>query len=80
MEEDERRALPGLPVRDRVALDLREIQLRVSHPIGSLLPVRGSAWLIIGPDQKRIGASRDERLRIAYACKPAEQQPAARAE
>ena len=34
MEEDERRALAGLTVRDRVALDLREIQLRVSHPMG----------------------------------------------
>jgi hypothetical protein len=33
MKENKRRALPGLPVRDRVALDMREIQLRVSHPM-----------------------------------------------
>ena len=33
MKENKRRALPGLTVRDRVALDARETQLRVSHPM-----------------------------------------------
>jgi hypothetical protein len=44
MEEDKRGALPGLPVRDRVALDVREILLRVSDPTcnrspAALLPI-----------------------------------------
>ena len=68
MEEDQRRAGPGLPVGNRVALDLREIQLRVSHPTGPLLPVRGSAWLIIGPEPGRVPvalrAHQPNRLRL----------------
>ena len=37
MKENKRRALPALTVRDRVALDLRELQLCVRHPMGPVL-------------------------------------------
>ena len=37
MKENKRRALPALTVRDRVALDLRELQLCVRHPMGPML-------------------------------------------
>ena len=50
MKENKRRALPDLTVRDRVALDLRELQLCVRHPMGPVLSVRANARLTIGPD------------------------------
>src|SRR5688500_5033052 len=56
MKENERRALPALTVRDRVAVDLRELQLCVRHPMSPILSVRANARLIIGPEPKVIAA------------------------
>lgn len=50
MKKHKRRAFAGLTVRDRVALDLRELQLCVRHPMGPMLSVRANARLIIGPE------------------------------
>ena len=50
MKENKRRALPALTVRDRVALDLRELQLCVRHPMGPILSDRANAPLIIDPE------------------------------
>ena len=50
MKEHKRRALPALTVRDRVTLDLRELQLCVRHPMVPILSVRANARLIIGPE------------------------------
>jgi hypothetical protein len=50
MKEHKRRALPALTVRDRVALDLRELQRCVRHPIGPFLSVCANARLMIGPE------------------------------
>ena len=80
MKENKRRALPGLTVRDRVALDLREIQLRVSHPMGPMLSVRANARLIISPEPE------SDRCHVTMSeCESpmrgtGEQQPAAHAE
>ena len=50
MKENKRRALPALTVRDRVALDLRELQPCLRHPMAPILSVRANARLIIGPE------------------------------
>ena len=56
MKKNKRRALPALTIRDRVALDLCELQLCVRHPMSPILSGRANPRLIIGPEQKAIAA------------------------